>query len=105
MSELGFGPNSDSINPDWGTAKRNQREHRWVLDPTSLSHSLSDGLCQDSGGCWMGVRDVALTCCLSKQLLSLSFVNYVSETLTPPHRRILMTAEIIKICKKMLGLQ
>lgn len=52
----------------------------------------------------MGVRDVALTCCLSKQLPSLSFVNYVSETLTPPHRRILMTAEIIKIGKKMLGL-
>ena len=40
----------------------------------------------------MGVRDVALTCCLSKQLLSLSFVNHVSETLTPPHRRTLMTA-------------
>lgn len=52
----------------------------------------------------MGVRDVALTCCLSKQLLSLSFVNYVSETLTPPHRRTLMTAETIKRCKKMLGL-
>ena len=42
MSELGFGPNSDSINSGWGTAKRNQRDHMWVLDPTNLSHSLSN---------------------------------------------------------------